>query len=174
MSDVYWPKLALDQKELDIAKRRLAQGSLNLDDPACPYSEDVKALLRGPQVVEKIVYRDREMEDDFTDGVIELATEEDLLKEVAILSRELKEYGKGLNRGGGEDGETKGSDMNTYFRLSVTLMERILQIREKASLLVEHSRFVNEVLNILADILNADQREAAIERLKRFNVTLPA
>ena len=62
----------------------------------------------------------------------------------------------------------KSADKNTYFRVSTTLMEKLVELQERMSNVNKFNTFMNEVLAIMDQVCDADQRNEIMERLQQF------
>lgn len=122
--------------------------------PECPYLQVTKDLFRiKPKGA------------DFTSHLDENAQGFDnkqTIEEISELYRQMKAYGpKALS-------SDKSSDQNTYFRVSVILLEKLITLKERASALSSANEFVSEVLTIMQDTLNPDQVAKVMDRLKKY------
>lgn len=153
MSDlIYYPPL----NEGDITKIiKLYEVHPNyFERPECPYSDEVKAAFK----------KTGKVHDFDTHDMDDVPASDSLLTQINQLSKELKVYGQSISNS--ED--TSPSDRNTYFRLSVTLLEKLVDIKEKVGKIVEYELFTNEVLDIMDKILSTDQRSEVMARLEKF------
>ena len=122
-------------------------------NPKCPYSERFKDLFKPKTISAGIESIDPS----------EPMSDQDILKRINALARQLETYGKTAIESG------NSSDANTFFRLSASLTERIISMRERVANIISVNEFVEEVLNVMEDILNADQRNEVTDRLKKFD-----
>lgn len=83
----------------------------------------------------------------------------DLAGESTRLFRELKDA---------KDGFTSNdhAEKMAYFRTSTSLLEKLVSMAERAHNVKQISRFYQEVLDIMDQVLDEDQREAVRTRLK--------
>lgn len=145
--DSFYPEITEDQLwPFLIVKRQLQENPDLFDDPDCPYNEDIKGFF--------VSIPRTGLADEIDDTSVG-----DLKAEAARLYRELKEFGKTL-----EAGDT--SERNTYFRLSVALLEKILELEERAAGLQNFKHFRDTILQIMEDILTPDQRTKVMDRLE--------
>ena len=80
-------------------------------------------------------------------------------------SRELFEDLKGFrsNLGGIDD----AAETMSFFRTATSLLEKLVSLQERAQNLKRVHAFHEAVLSIMEDVLDADQRNAVIERLNK-------
>jgi hypothetical protein len=83
----------------------------------------------------------------------------DLRAEILGLMKKLEEFGEGLSS---ED--TK--ELNTFFRVKTTLLEKLTTLRERAENVARIAEFKSAVLEILDDEMDKDQRARVLNRLK--------
>ena len=122
----------------------------------CPYPKEVIEVFTGTAKYH-----------DFDSHAPESTETDSILSQIQQLSKQLKEYGRGIL----DDEGNSSTDRNTYFRLSVALMEKLVDIREKITNIKEYEMFISEVLDIMDSELDADQRSRVLERLERFKNT---
>ena len=148
MDERYYPDITEDQLwPFSIVKRQLEEDPDYLDDPECPYSGDIRRFF-GKVPTEDSGETTKASVDDIN-----------FESEVSKLYKQLKEFGDGL-----ETGDT--SEKNTYFRLSVSLLKDILDLKERAAGLNHFKEFTDAVLQIMGDILTPDQRTRVMNRLR--------
>lgn len=125
-----------------------------------PYPENIKSLfIHGSEA------RFFDSHSSSTsNGPVDVLSDEQMLQEINVLYSQLKEYG---NEALISD---KGSDKNTFFKVSVSLLEKMVSLREKVSNIQQVNQFVNEILNILGDVLTVDQRNEVMARLQSFDL----
>lgn len=139
----------ISEKELwkfQIIRKQLDADPAYLDDPNCPYGNDIRRLfsaIRAPEAQQR--------GDD--------AGLTDLEAEVRRLYQELQEYGEKL-----EPDDTSGH--NTYFNRSVSLLEKMVALQERAAGVKKVNEFTGRVLQIMEDVLTPDQRMAVMTRLR--------
>lgn len=142
----FFPEISEDELwKFQIIKRQLEADPAYFDDPDCPYGGQLRRFFTGIQ-----------QQPNEESGEVDETTLED---EANRLYRELKEYGNKLDP---ED----TSEHNTYFRLSVSLLEKIISLKERAAGVKKVNEFTRTVLNIMEDELNPDQRTAITQRLR--------
>lgn len=147
MQDFFYPPLD-GEKNILLAVRLARSNILYLSDPKCPYAASIKEIFGAPKKAETDYGDDEEINVD------------SLQQRISRLIKELDEYGR-------EEGRSS-ADKNTYFRLSVTLVKELVDLQKEVSLLAEHDAFVNEILAIMDEILDADQRASIQERLNKY------
>lgn len=152
MSDKFYPKL--DEGQLRTIKKLMSIHPDYLDDPACPYSDETKQILGSNQPVTK------QIETELAEIDFESMDGESLLTEINRVYNELK--ASGVNITGAESAEK-----NTYFRLSVSLLREVVVIREKVTNMINTSKFTEIVLQAMEEILDTEQRNLFLERIKR-------
>lgn len=146
MAENYFPRIDTDcVAPISLVLRKIEEDPTYLDDPECPYLDQMKDMLTGMRAL-------RGETEEFD------AMDVDLEKEISTLYKELSDFGRGLT---GDD----NSERNTYFRLSVSLLEKLLVLQERAAGLNNFRQFVNGVMNIMEDQLSPDQRTNIVERL---------
>lgn len=145
MTDKFYPEIPEGAIwTLGVIKQHLSENPDYLTDPDCPYPEDVLKFF-GPAVGKA----------DEADE----AEAADLEEETSRLYTELKAFGKAL-----QSGDT--AEKNTYFRLSVSLLEKLLDLKERTVGLKQVTEFTNTVLLIMEDELSPDIRTKIVHRLK--------
>lgn len=154
MQDKYYPPI--NQSHLRIMLKLMNEHSDYLTDKSCPYDADIKSLLTETQGNKK--------KPNAAKIDLDALNEDDLSVQINTLYADLQSYGSSIN----SDPEASATDRNTYFRLSTALLEKLVQIREKALNMKQYAAFQQEILNIMDEVLNADQKKEITERLKRF------
>ncbi len=150
MTDKFYPEIPEGAVwALGIVKQHLIENPDYLSDPECPYDEDVlKFFGAGMPMVTTELIADSEDEEVH-----------DLEGETSRLYTELKAFGVAL-----QAGDT--SEKNTYFRLSVSLLEKLLDLKERTIGVKQVTEFTNTVLTIMEDELTPDIRTKIVHRLK--------
>jgi hypothetical protein len=141
--------------QLRIIRRLATEDAGYLTDDACPYHGDDLYLLQA------LVTSSPSPESSGGDSGVGIAAGEpvNVLQETEALYRDLKTSGATMKTG-------DPADRNTYFRLATTLMERLVQAREKAAGVANVEAFTNAVLDALEDELTVDQRDRILSKLK--------
>ena len=149
-ADFHYP--TLDDRALKLALRIYENNPNYLDDPNCPYSEDVKNLFKGTSKVH-----------DFnTHRNVEVPDGDNLMGQINELSRQLKEYGDFIQ----SSPSATPQDKNTYFRLMTSLLDKQIEQSEKVSNIKEYENFQSFILDFMDKELNADQRNLFMEKIK--------
>ena len=91
-----------------------------------------------------------------------MSDEIDVAVETTRIFDELKTYGDRVQAYG------EASELNTYFRVSANLLERLLDCQERAAKLKEYKEFTDVVIETMEDYLTPDQRNAFMDRLKKI------
>lgn len=81
-------------------------------------------------------------------------------RELAMLYAKLNRFGDGLTL---ED----TTEMASYFRVSTSLMTKIVDLQEKASGISQFVAFKNRVMGLLSDVMSVDQRNVFMETLEK-------
>lgn len=125
--------------QLAMVSAMVAEDPSCLDREECPYPEYFKSILRPSSEAE--------------------AANLDLESEIKGLMQKLEEFGSSLSS---ED--TK--ELNTFFRLKTTLLEKLTTLQERSSNITKITEFKTAVLQILDDEMDKDQRARILERLR--------
>lgn len=152
MTDKFYPEIPEGAVwALGIVKQHLIENPDYLSAPECPYNSEVLKFFGAgmPMVTTELV----------ADGDGEVEEVHDLEGETSRLYTELKAFGIAL-----QSGDT--SEKNTYFRLSVSLLEKLLDLKERTIGVKQVTEFTNTVLTIMEDELTPDIRTKIVHRLK--------
>lgn len=149
-NDFHYPPIS--EGPLKLALRIYENNPGYFDDPACPYSNDLKDILKGKAKVH----------DFATHKNNEVADGDTLIVQINELSRQLKEYGEFIQNS--EDATPQ--DKNTYFRLTTSLLDKQIEQREKITNIKEWEKFVSFILDFMDKEMNADQRSLFMEKIK--------
>lgn len=147
----YYP--SVDEKSIKLLLRLMESDPKLLDHPECPYSDDFKSLFKHTEKA-----RDFDTSDDTV-----IPDANDLLTQINMLSRELAEYGQTIKHS-----DNNASDRNTYFRLSVTLMEKLVDIKERISKISQYEAFIGTILEFMDREFTPDQRNLLVQGLSRY------
>lgn len=148
MSERFYPQIASDQLQpLQIVRRLMKSDPGYLDDSECPFDEDTKEFLRSICGIAAA-----------TSGEAP-AVFDDLNAEVARLYKELTDFGQKV-------GKDDNAQQNTYFRLSGSLLEKLIELKERAIGIKFYEQFTNTTLQIMEDELPPDRRTSVIARMK--------
>lgn len=153
MTDRFYPVLTPDAILAIERIARLYEGDkMYLNYPECPYAQNIKDIFQGTA-----------MYHDFDSHALdEIPTADNILVTINKLHKELAEYGEKIKN----SSDASASDQNTYFRLSVMLIEKLANLREGVSKISEVEKFYAEVISILDKVLTTEQRSIVLERLK--------
>lgn len=151
----FYPELK--ERDFVIIAKLMESNKDYLTRKECPYGSKTKDILQG---VSK--------HQDYDKGGIELNTEVPeataIIAQINSLASELQDYGRIIRT----SDDATPSDRNTYFRLSVTLMEKLLDLKEKAAKISEYELFVATVLDLMDKVLDTNQRNVVMDRLAKF------
>lgn len=141
MNDAFYPEL--DPWPLQVIAQQLEENPLYLEDPECPYPEEVKSLfqIRG------------KVSEDLADI--------DLEHETLALYQDIK-----TSRDNFQDDDH--AERNSYFRVATSLLEKLLNMRERANNIRQVSRFYEAVLQALERYLEPDQITEFRDTLKEM------
>lgn len=149
MTERFYPPIDEDLvAQLKMVRKLVESDADYLTDPECPYSGDVKAFLYAISGHSQV-----SAERDEADG--------DLLTEINKLRSELREFGNSLD-------SSDTTEKNTYFRLSVALLEKLTTLQERAAGVKMVQQFTDTVLTIMEDELTPDQRTSIMKRLREI------
>jgi len=151
MSDQPQHYPVLDEKPLRQISQLYEYNPNLFNRPDCPYSDFIKQLFCGELKTNDFDSHAADMSDD------------ELTANINDLHKRLTDYWEDV-----KDSD-KSADKNTYFRLSVTLMEKLVSLKEKMQNLRSVDQFMASVMGIMDDILNADQRTEVMTRLEKFS-----
>jgi hypothetical protein len=153
MSDFHYP--VINEKDITLIARLYEANPTYFDTPECPYSQDIKDIYKGTAK-----YHDFDTHIDNS----EIPSSDTLISQINELMTQLKSFGKNIE----DSEEASAQDRSTYFRLSATLIEKLLDMREKVCNIKDYELFVNEILDIMDRICTADQRQEIMDRLQKF------
>jgi len=147
----FYPEI--DEKNLKLIQKLQSEDATYLQDDQCPYSEDIKKLF---------MIADSTSDFDIQDIDIEgLDTDDGMLAEVMTLYAHLKQFGTEMRN------SDTASEKNTYFKLSATLLEKLIVMRERVINIQKMQVFQDTVLQIMEDELDPTQRTAVMNKLKK-------
>ena len=144
----------IDEKTLRLLLLKYEQDPEYFSRPECPYAQDIKDIFTGQTAVQ---YFDTHMES------VTLESDDDIQKEINDVYSKLKNYWDEVKI------SDKSADTNTFFRVSTSLLEKLVDLRERMSKIKQVNSFISEVMQIMDEVLSSDQRNEVTERLKRFN-----
>lgn len=170
MSNAYYPPI--DEATIRmlpvLAKQIQAEGSVNYLQGS-PYKPEICEILRQ-HLLEKMgsgaaagpanpLAGNGGSEEDLA-YVEKLLASGGVERELASLYGKLSRFGDGLTA---ED----TSEMASFFRVSTSLMTKIVELQEKASGISQFIAFKNRVMGLLSDVMSVDQRNIFMEAIER-------
>ena len=118
MTERFYPNL--DEKSIKLIMDLYETDPSYFDDDKCPYGQTIKDLFKGEsKVLDFISHTSTDIDDS------KILSDEDILMEINGLHTKLKEYWDDVKD------SAKATDKNTFFRVSVSLLERIVDLRSK-------------------------------------------
>lgn len=153
--DRYYPKL--DEKTMELVGKIYENDPNYFMDPKCPYSSGVKDI-----------YQKMAKHNDFDSHNKDLKSSDGLLEEINLLASQLKQYWQEIQSGQG----TTPADKNTYFRLATTLLEKMIDMKERVHNIKEFEQFINVVLDVLDKELDTEARNRVLDRFKHIGSDL--
>lgn len=97
----------------------------------------------------------------------ELPSDDNVIAQINRLSKDLSDYGREV-----QTGDASASDKNTYFRLATTLLEKLVDLKERAVNVKEYSMFITVVLDAIDRELDTDQRNQFLRAIE-INLNQP-
>lgn len=149
-----WPKLLL---AISLYKQN---GDSYLNHPNCTYPPELKELIRG-----KVSDNPRTNVEVASDKEAKLPTSDELLNNLSSLASLLEEFGQTIKN---NSQDITPAERNTYFRVSIGLIEKLVSMREKVSKVKEYENFTRQVVEIFDKHLTKDQRSVIIGQLKEY------
>lgn len=150
----YYP--TLNEKDLKLISKLMKDNPDYLTHPDCPYSETTKILLGGPTDLDHLV---SDINDDF--DVESFKDPEYLLSQVVQIYNRLEASGQEMRN------SESASDKTAYFRLSTSLMEKLISMQERVYNMSEIKYFKEKILQIMEEEISTDDRSNIIERIKK-------
>lgn len=152
MTERYYPPL--EERNINIVSQLYEADAAYFEDPACPYSKGVIEIFKGTSKAHD--FDGHGYGDEVPDA-------DSLISQINALNKQLHVYGKDIQNGG-ED--ISASDRNTYFRLSVTLLEKLLDMKKEISNIKEYESFIAIVLDFMDKELTPDKRNMFMLRVE--------
>ena len=152
MSDFYPP---LPEKEMRLIQTLSASNPEYFNHPDCPYAQDTKDLFMGETQVK---YFDKP-----ETSATRIASDDQIAEEINDVYSKLKDYWSEVKS------SDKSADKNTFFRVSTSLLDKLVELRERMSKIKKVNSFIGETLSILDEILTPDQRNEVMDRLKKYS-----
>jgi hypothetical protein len=162
MSDFHYPFIDdLVGWALQTVVTLAGEDSQYLKDASCPYDDKIKRL-----VLDVVAFRSgisppaqstppAPPSTPLSEDEIDSTLAEDLYG----VFTELKNYGKGIS-------SSDQTERMAYFRTATSLLERLVNARERALGVKQIKDFQDTVLTIMEDTLTIDQRTEVMERLR--------
>lgn len=153
MTEFFYPSLSAESIALFIKIKNIyANNPTYFDSSECPYPQELIEVYKGTAA-----YHDFD-----SHAIDEVPSADNILAAVNKLNKELADYGRDQKYGEG----VTASDRNTYFRLSVAMIEKLITLREKISGIAEFERFSEETINIMDRVLTTEQKSVVLDKLK--------
>lgn len=144
MSETHYP--ALDEGNIKIVLRHLSDNPKYLNDANCPYTEATKSLFLKPT------------SNDAGKIVNNIQRQIDVLDKLNTqLERQSERF---------DNGELEPSEANAYFRQRINVAREILELQEKLAHVQNVEAFYAQVMEVMEDNMDVDQRGAAIATLQ--------
>lgn len=163
MSDFHYPHIdELVGWALHTVITLASEDSEYLKDPQCPYDDKIKRVINdvisfreGSITPPKESTEEKKPSTPISEDEIDSTLAVDLY----TVFSELKSYGKTI-------GASDQSERMAYFRTATSLLERLVNARERALGVKQIKDFQDTVLAIMEDTLSIDQRTEVMERLR--------
>ncbi len=157
----FYPPLA--EKDLRLISQLVQADPEYLTGKECPYSKDViHLLMRG--LGQSGAREEATTSESYSTS--ELTTDAEISNEINNLYHRLQDYWQEVKN------SDKSTDKNTFFRVSTSLLEKIVELREKMSNVGQVNSFISTILSIMDELLTPDQRSEVEERLRQFDLSL--
>lgn len=152
----YYPPI--NEKNLVVLIKLAKQHSDYFTSEDCPYGSAVAQLDFNSPPNTPSTFGDFELpEEDIGD----LSDTSNLLAETQRLYRELQFMGKDMNK------NTSSAERNTYFKLSATLLDKLIDMQERVVTVAGLARMQELMLQIMADEVTVDNRNNILDRLRK-------
>lgn len=167
MEERYYPNLTgLDETlrtDIETVRMHLMEDSGYLDSPDCPYPQWMCAFLksligRGGTPSPANVGSGGSI----TDIELEDREEEDVESEIRQLLQDIRQFGRDM----GPDADAK--DKAAYFRVHTALLEKLVNLQEKAADIAAFSRLIQFIMRFAEDHMSPDLRTNFMDHLKQF------
>lgn len=136
----------IDEGSLKMVLRYIADDPKYLSDPECPYTEETKSLFLKRTSTET------------TKIVNNIQRQIDVLDKLnAQLERQSERF---------DNGELEPSEANAYFRQRINVAREILELQEKLAHVQNVEAFYAQVMEVMEDNMDVDQRGKAIADLQ--------
>lgn len=131
---------------VEVLLKLLDQDPDHLERPECPYSDDVRNLLK--RLAEK-----RQS----------TAEVEDLEDEAGSLFQKLKELGTAIDAA-----DTK--DRVAYMRVATSLFDKLITLKERSAGMKKMAEFQRTVLDVIDSVMTPEQRTIMMDRLSKLQI----
>lgn len=147
-TDQYYP--VLDERPLRLVSSLYEINPDFFDSEECPYSPFVKELFKG----------ELKANDFDSHGSTEMPSDDEITRNILALQDKMDDYWAEVRN------SDKSSDKNTFFRVQASLLEKIVDMKERMSNIRNANKFTTEVMSIMEQILTPDQRAEVMARLQ--------
>lgn len=154
---MYYPPIPNDREvasSLKFLSRKLKEEPDFLTNPQCPYGPELVGWLQNTLVSQQINMTTTVSPEDLTNEI-------DIEVESTLLFREMKTFKTELTK----------SDVNekaAMFRTLTSLMEKIINVRERASSLKNYTLFEQTVIDAIDNYLEPKERTLLLEQLQKI------
>jgi len=173
MTNIAFPTLRIGVlRALQTLKQHYLADPEIFDRPDCPYDIDVRDVLKEiltveEKIVEKVV--EKRVVNDSGAGSRKKApglNEEDQEK-IATELADLLEQLKDMEEGEGEQGLDQTARL-AVFKLKTTIIEKIINLRERVLNIKRIAQFEAVVISILDDLVKEEDREVFLDRIAPY------
>lgn len=172
MTDIAYPTLRIGVlRALQTLKQQYMADPEIFDRPDCPYDIDVRKVLGEiltveEKIVEKVVEK-RIVNDGGERKKKAPGLNEEDQEKIATELAELLEQLKDMEEGEGEK-ELDQSARLAVFKLKTTIIEKIINLRERVLNIKRIAQFEAVVIGILDDLVSEDDREIFLDRIAPY------
>lgn len=134
-----------------------------LTDPECPYDPKTKQFVKEVVAFRTGRSASSQAQPEVKKPLPPVSEDEidsTLASDLHAVFRDLKDYGKGISA-------TDQTERMAYFRTATSLLERLVNARERALGVKQIKDFQDTVLNIMEEICSPDQRTEVMDRLRQ-------
>ncbi len=171
MTNIAFPTLRIGVlRALQTLKQHYLADPEVFDSPACPYDIDVRNVLKEilqvevkETVVEKRVVNDGTPERRKKAPGLNEEDQEKIATELSELLEQLKD----MEGGGGEAGLDQTARL-AVFKLKTTIIEKIINLRERVLNVKRIAQFEAVVISILDDLVKEEDREVFLDRIAPY------
>lgn len=170
--DAYYPRIHDEVRgHIETVRLHLVEDPEYLDSDDCPYSEKLRNFLKGLCAPGRggVAHApsDQGVDRGVDQGVDFDFTPEKLEKQIVQLMNDMKTFGDDLKN----DADASATDKAAYFRISVTLTEKLVSLMERTTDIKQFSQLQQFLLNFAEDHLSPDERTLLMDKLKSFGET---